>query len=96
MRTVYPESKASQLELALDYKQPALIRQFAEEAIKSYLTKESQICTFDGLVDEVSFIHQLKPRIQIILNGEINIWQGGYETNIKRKRIVYKGEVIEL
>lgn len=96
MKTTTPESKPSSLELALDYKQAALIRQFTQEAIDEYLTKESQICNFDGFVDQLSFIYQLKPRIQIILNGDIRIWQGGYEANVKRKRVVYKGEVIDV
>jgi len=78
MKTVYPESKASQLELALDYKQPALIRQFAREALNEQLKKEAQVCMIDYTLREYSFLYQQSPKIEIQVNGSISVWQGGF------------------
>lgn len=96
MKTITPDRVPSQLELALDYKQPSLIRQFAREEIENYLKKEAQKLNFDGSVDMVQFISQLKPRIQIIAHGSFTIEFGKIISEPKRIRIIYKGNEVEV
>ena len=96
MKTTIPDRVPSQLELALDYKQPSLIRQFAREEIENYLKKEAQKLTFDGSVDMVQFTSQLKPRIQIIAHGEFSVAFGKIISEPKRIRIIYKGNEVEV
>jgi len=96
MKTITPPKTPSQLELALDYKQAAIIRQLAKSAIEEYLKKEAQMLTFDGFVDLIDFIYQLNPRIQIIAHGEFEVTFSKVISNPKQIRIIYKGKEIEV
>lgn len=95
-KTVYPDKAASLLELALDYKQMDLIERYTDEAIESYLAKERFNLMIDGEVNEIHFVHQLDPRIDILLKGTFYLSPKSSRTYIKRKTIVYNGSRIEL
>lgn len=95
-KTVTPDRTASLLELALDYKQGELIERYCDEAIEAYLEKERLSLMIDGEVNEIHFTYQLKPRIDIILNGTFYLSPKSARVFIKAKRIVYNGSTIKL
>lgn len=96
MKTTTPPKSPSQLELALDYKQPSLIRQLAKEAIETSLIHEAQTLNFDGSINEYRFVYQTEPKIQIIAFGLFSISFGKVKSKLTKIEIIYKDQKIEV